>query len=296
VSADDQQDRSWQALVLEIPGHLDGDITAALGEQALGSESRPTAEGLSRVVIYLHPGTSSAEAVGTAEEILHAHGVKRAGCSIRIENVRDDHWVERYQASLRPFRIGEAFEVHPAGEAHVTADLLPLVLVPGRAFGTGEHPTTALCVEMLERSVKRGSRWLDLGCGSAILAMVTHHCGAGRTVAIDNDPEAVAVAEEVLRANGLSGSIEVRLGSLEDCGPGRFDGVVANISAFYSAATAERIHGCLRPGGSLIASGFTPGEAAEVLEHLVRAGLRPAGQDERDGWAAILATKQEEAR
>src|SRR5213075_275452 len=91
----------------------------------------------------------------------------------------------------------------------------PIVLVPGMAFGTGEHETTRLCAAALERLVVPGSRWLDVGTGTGILAIVAARCGATKVVAVDNDPEAAHVALEVVRRNGLEDSIEVLEGSLE---------------------------------------------------------------------------------
>ena len=91
----------------------------------------------------------------------------------------------------------------PGVAAPEPAGKLNIRLVPGRAFGTGEHPTTRLCRRVLEQRVRRGRRWLDLGGGSGILTTVSLLLGASEVVCADTDPEAVSVAREVLEANGL---------------------------------------------------------------------------------------------
>lgn len=294
MASPDPEERVWGALILKIPRSLDGDITALLGQFAIGSESLEMEDGRTLLRIYLDSPGQATRAVAALERVLRQSVLDAGDCGIRVEAVADGRWAERYQASLQPFGIGSRFEVHPAGKLSGSRDLLPLLLIPGRAFGTGEHATTRLCVTMLERHVLRGSRWLDLGCGSALLAMIAHHCGASRILALDNDPEAIEVAEAVLGANRLSHEIELRLASLDECAHSAWDGIVVNISGFFSSRATDLLYSSLAPGGILIASGFSRQEAGEIEGRCLQAGFRSGGMMAEGEWAMIVAAKPKE--
>lgn len=260
----------------------------------MGSESLEMEDGRTLLRIYLDSPGQATAAVAALERLLRRSGLDPGECGIRVEAVADGRWAERYQASLQPFRIASRFEVHPAGTVGGSGELVPLLLIPGRAFGTGEHATTRLCAEMIEKHVRRGSRWLDLGCGTALLAMIAHHCGASRLLALDNDPDAVEVAEAVLAANRLSDEIEIRLGSLDECDGPAWDGIVVNISGYFSNPVVDLLYSCLAPGGILIASGFSRQEADEIEGHCLEAGFRSAGIIFEREWAMIVASKPKE--
>jgi ribosomal protein L11 methyltransferase len=287
MATQDDSKRTWGALRFKLPVQLHGEMTAALGDLAIGSESLDSGE----LRIYIVSPGRTEEAADLLSRLLRAKDLDPEACAMTAESVLDGRWAEAYQASLRPFRIGSRFVVIPAGDGDTEEGLLPLLLVPGRAFGTGEHSTTRLCVRLLERSVRPGERWIDLGCGSSILAMVAHHCGAGELLALDSDPDAIEVAREVLTANGLAGAIKLQLGSIDTAGGRNWDGIVANISGFFSIALVDSMAARLAPGGRLIASGFPPDEIEEIDARFRRCGLLPSAPLEEGDWAAIEALK-----
>jgi ribosomal protein L11 methyltransferase len=226
-----------------------------------------------------------------ARAALPSWGLDLAACGGRVDAVEDLHWVERYQAGLQPFPLGERFLVIPDGSDRIEPGRVSIVLVPGRAFGTGEHPTTRLCAAALERWVEPGSRWLDLGCGSSILAVVAAHCGAGHVLARDDDPEAIEVAREVLAANALTSRVGVEIGSAHGLRGAGLDGVVANIAARYFLDHGREAAAALREGGVLAASGFLGEDAAEIARALARAGLTTLEEDESEGWGLLVARR-----
>ena len=138
------------------------------------------------------------------------------------------------------------------------------------AFGTGQHPTTAMCLCALEEFISDRAAVLDLGCGSGILALAAAKLGASRVVAIDNDPQAVKATTENAQANEAADVIEVREGTLDAISGETFDLIVANISGLTLARMAPDLAEALNAGGRLILSGFLE----DTLDALARAHCR----------------------
>ena len=182
--------------------------------------------------------------------------------------------------------------VDPTGRGVPAGRRIPIRLVPGRAFGTGEHATTQLCAEQLERQVVRGSRWLDLGCGTGLLCIVAAGCGAGEVLALDVDPEAVRVARAVLRDNRPSARVVLALGSLETAATRLWDGIVVNINVAFLLGAAASLAARLEAGGWLIASGFLVDDVPALLDTFGRAGLSEHRRLERRSWAALVLQRR----
>lgn len=270
----------WQAVSFEVPDERADDWIAWSGREALGVTVEPGRDGRSRVTVYF----DDPDAARFAVDSLRARGIEAPAA----RPVADGRWAERYQTSLRPFPVGRRFEIQPAGPCDPAPGREAIVLVPGRAFGTGEHETTRMCVRWLEELVRPGSRWLDVGCGSGILSVVARRCGAARVLAIDVDPEAVEVARETLDANRIDG-VEVAEGSLPLAARERFDGVVCNIALGFFAAGAGLLADTLVPGGSLIATGFLVADRNEATALLREAGWIVAGEGEGGEWLSLAA-------
>ena len=281
----------WRVLRVSVPDALDDEIAAVLGGGSLGVEIAPQGPGRSELRVYLGPADDAAAWSVRAGAAAAAHGLTPAEAAIRVEGVADERWAERWQESLRPIPVGERFVVLPSASCVAPQGRIPIRLVPGMAFGTGEHETTRLCAAAVEREAAAGSAWLDLGTGSGLLAVIAALTGAARVLAVDLDPECTHVAREVVAENGVGDRIEVRTGSIEARGGETFDGIVANIQSSFFLAHADELAAALRPGGRLIASGVLGEDAAELLEAFRVAGLS-AGVREDDGpWACLHARK-----
>jgi len=205
----------WSVLTARVPEGVDDEIAAVLGDGSLGVEVASSGPGMSEVRIYLTEADVVASWRERAMRVLAAHGLTAEEAGLAIDPVVDGRWVERWQASLAPLPLGARFVVLPAGPALPQEGREAIRLVPGMAFGTGEHPTTRMAAAWVERQVTPGSRWLDLGTGTGLLAVIAARCGAARVLAVDLDPEAARVALEVVAANGAAGIVEVRAGSIE---------------------------------------------------------------------------------
>jgi ribosomal protein L11 methyltransferase len=281
-------ENGWSALDLELPGRLEDEVLAALGSTCLGAEYRPTSGDEGRLVAYFSNAREAGAAAVSVAALLRGKGLDSVAARIGLRPVGDGRWAERYQAGLQPFALGTRFLIDPTASGAHSDERVGIDLVPGGAFGTGEHPTTRLCVDALERHVGSESRWVDLGCGSGLLAVVARHCGAAAVLALDIDPEAVRIAREVMRLNGVAGAVRVAHGTHDAVDPGAWDGVVANIGASYFVESAAELALRLSDGGKLIASGFYEERRAEVRDALVRAGLIEVAGSTHEGWSAMV--------
>ncbi len=212
----------------------------------------------------------------------------------RFNALADRDWTAGWKARIPVLHLGERVVIKPSWRTYVPrADEIVLEMDPGLAFGTGMHPTTQLCVAMLEATVRPGMRVLDVGTGTGILAMVAARLGAGEVVAVDTDADAVTAARRNFRANGVLSRIRLAHGSLPQA-KGRFDVVVANILApVIRAMVEEGLATRLRPQGTLIASGILVEQAPAVEATMARHGLRVVEQREQEDWVALRAVRSD---
>jgi ribosomal protein L11 methyltransferase len=240
----------------------------------LESEATLDERGLFRVYAYLPADSDRGGALLAAKRELEAARIT-ADLTARI--VADEDWAEAWKEHFHVERYGKRLVVAPSWRRHeALADDIVIRLDPGMAFGTGQHETTRMCLEALEDAVRPGDRVLDVGCGSGILAIAAAKLGASEVYAVDIDPTCVRITSENAAANGVS--IQSGAGTLGDAWPfapppSGFDVVAANIIAPAIIEMAADLHGTLRPGGILIASGILTDRRGEVLEALASAGF-----------------------
>ncbi|SFP68633.1 50S ribosomal protein L11 methyltransferase [Ralstonia sp. NFACC01] len=203
-----------------------------------------------------------------------------------VREVEEQDWVRVTQSQFEPIHIGEHIWVVPSWHDAPEPEAVVLELDPGLAFGTGSHPTTRLCMEWLEQHVQPGERTLDYGCGSGILAIVAKKLGAGETVGVDIDPNAV----EASRYNAERNHVEATFALPDDAPEGTFDLVVANILSNPLKLMAAMLCARVRPGGRLILSGVLERQAEEVAA--AYASVIPLTVwRARDGWVCLHGVK-----
>lgn len=280
--------------MLRVPAPAGDELLALLSHRTLGAWADGNRENFTDLRIYFGTLEEAEEARREATRFLDSAGLDPAQYDLKVRSVPDEHWSERYQAGLRPFPFASRFVVCPSGETPKQAGRIPIRLVPGRAFGTGEHPTTRLCAELLERRIQPGEHWVDLGCGSGILSLVALACGANGILAVDTDPEAIAVAREVFEMNDATTRVVLLEGSTSSV-PAGADGIVANILAPFFHEEAPALARLLRPGGTLVASGFDTAQTGEVSESLARAGLPVVERVGLEDWRALACVRQGES-
>jgi len=207
----------------------------------------------------------------------------------RVEILEDKDWERAWMEHYRPMRFGRRLWVCPGWLEPPDPGDVNLLLDPGLAFGTGTHPTTALCLEQLDGLALAGGTVVDYGCGSGILALAALKLGAAMALGVDTDPQALAAS----RDNALRNAIATQ--DLELVPPGGIDTrrwahaadvVIANILAGPLVELSDRLLQLLRPGGTLLLSGLLESQSAALCEHYAeRIGLHVAG--ERDGWVCL---------
>ncbi|QKS27762.1 MAG: Ribosomal protein L11 methyltransferase [Accumulibacter sp.] len=202
------------------------------------------------------------------------------------EEVPEQDWVRLTQTQFEPIRVSQRLWIVPSWHAPPDPGAIVLVLDPGMAFGTGSHPTTRLCLEWLERSVRPGASLLDYGCGSGVLAIAAGRLGASEVVGVDIDPQAVAVARENAVANGVVARFQESADQLD----GQFDIVVANILANPLRVLAPALCSHLRPGSLLALSGILVEQSDDLIEAYAPY-LSLAVVDTREGWVCLAGSR-----
>jgi ribosomal protein L11 methyltransferase len=202
---------------------------------------------------------------------------------VRGEEVPDD-WSERWKRFHTPLLVGGTLYVRPPWEEPaVRPGVHELVIDPGQAFGTGTHPTTRLCLELMLDLEPEGS-FADLGCGSGVLAIAAARLGFAPVVALDSDRGAVDATVSNARANGVVLE-RVERWNLRERPPPLADVMAANLVRPLLLGIAERM---VEPPGVFIASGLLGEEAGEVAVAFGRLGLRERRRLEVRGWSALL--------
>ena len=210
-------------------------------------------------------------------------------CHQRIEILEDKDWEREWIKHYEPMQFGKRLWVCPSWLQPPDPDAVNLLLDPGLAFGTGTHPTTALCLAELDSMDLEGQVVIDYGCGSGILAVAALKLGAIDALGVDNDPQALVASKDNAGRNGLDAAL------LPVALPGQYDAhfwqqradtVIANILAGPLMELSDTLLHFLKPGGTLMLSGLLATQAPGMIEHYAPwVALRIAG--EHEGWVCL---------
>ena len=214
--------------------------------------------------------------------------------AVELANVREEDWANNWKQYFKPLLIGDKLLIKPSWENCDNENARVILEIdPESSFGTGQHHTTQLCLEQLEKILHDGDRVLDLGCGSGILSIAALLLGAKEATAVDIDANSVKIAKGNAAKNHISeesytcycgnviGDEELR----EKIGGG-FDVITANIVADVLIAMSGIFGRFIRPGGSLILSGIISQRSAEVLDAMKSNGYILENIAEKEDWVA----------
>jgi len=208
--------------------------------------------------------------------------------------IEDQDWNHQWRRFFRPDRVTKRLTVFPAWESipeHVEGHVIRIE--PGLAFGTGQHPTSRMCLEAMERVSLPGS-WtmLDVGTGSGILAIYGAKLGASKIVALDVDPEAIRSAEGNIRLNHIVGAIELSSMPLEAL-KGRFSLLTANLTLGIILQLFPHFSRLLDPGGWLILSGLLTDQARDVQDYFPLHDFSEHEALHQAEWICMIARKKD---
>ena len=207
----------------------------------------------------------------------------------RFETLADQAWERVWLKNFRPMRFGRRLWVCPGGLTAGDADAIRIELDPGLAFGTGTHPTTALCLEWLDSQDLAGCSVVDYGCGSGILAIAAAKLGAVHVRAVDLDPQALIATRDNAVRNGVAGRLTIT--GDPALVPRSADVLLANILAGPLVELAPRFATALGSGGRLALSGLLP-EQADAVTAAYRPWFHIESNMTRDGWVLLSGTRQ----
>lgn len=210
-------------------------------------------------------------------------------CALRTRILRGASWARAWRGQARTVRVGRLIvrRARRTSGAPSRRAGVAIHLDAGMAFGSGDHPSTQLCLRAIDWYVRPGSTVIDLGTGSGILAIAAARLGARRVVALDSDPIAIEVAKANVRSNRVASVVTVRRGNSLAGVHAAADVIVANLTADILPPIAPDVPRRLSPGGRFVASGFGSARSPEVEAAFLRAGLTVTSVERLRGWCAV---------
>ncbi|MDD2389880.1 MAG: 50S ribosomal protein L11 methyltransferase [Desulfobacterales bacterium] len=212
-------------------------------------------------------------------------------CRIEYRKIEEEDWANSWKEYFRPEKVGERIVVKPTWREYFPREEeIVIEIDPGMAFGTGTHPTTSLCVQMLETYVTPDVSFLDIGTGSGILMVAAAKLGAEKVHGVDMDEVAVQVARKNLELNQIRpDQFTVAHGDLVTGVEETFDIAAANILSHVIITLLDSVAMVLNPGGLLICSGIIEEHRDSVLLKMMSCGFEILDVRSKDSWVAICA-------
>ena len=251
------------------------------------------------ITVYVHENAQGAEMLANIRALVEGYVRDNSDGfygNIRLEfsNVKEEDWANSWKKYYKPFRVGKSFVVKPSWESAWIKDSYKVLEIdPASTFGTGQHYTTKMVMEMLEEVINGGERVLDLGCGSGILSIAALLLGASRATICDIFENAVRTASNNIINNGFT-NFEAFCGNIIDdkklrqkIGVG-YDVICANIVADVIIGMSPLFSSFLKEGGCLIVSGIIDERLDEVMKALSDNGWTSVSAKNEDGWNAVL--------
>ena len=268
------------------------------GVKFLDDEDEGTATGPITVRAYLEVNEQLEETRQKLEESLFYLGMITPVPTPTYKQIADQNWMEAWKLHYKPILIGQRLLILPAWLESPEPKRIPIKIDPGMAFGTGTHPTTQLCLELMERAVIGNQRLvIDVGCGSGILSIAALKLGAKKVLGVDIDIESVKNSRENADLNGVGEELMLGLGSVTEVLSGNFQIksaplVVANILApiiirLFDAGLADLVE----PNGEIILSGILEHQAGSVAAAAEAKGLKLNDQRQIGDWVALKMSR-----
>ncbi len=248
-----------------------------------------------QISFYLENNDDKEETVAKVKDEMQKLSLQGSFGRLKVEEtgVKEEDWANNWKKYYKPLRIGEHIIIKPTWEKVTPGDNDVIVeLDPGMAFGTGGHASTHMCLEFLEKIVKKGDRVLDIGTGSGILGIAALKLGAASVTAVDIDPLAVKISKENANLNGYAEpDFTVFEGDLADKVSGEYDIVLANIVADIICELSKSVCKYIKPDGKFITSGIIDFKSDKVREALRENGVKILDEKTKNDWYSFFCEK-----
>jgi ribosomal protein L11 methyltransferase len=258
------------------------------------AEDAGTPTGPITVRAYLEVNEELEETRQKLEESLFYLGMIKPLPSPVYKQIADQNWMEAWKQHYKPILIGQRLLILPAWMESPEPERIAIKIDPGMAFGTGTHPTTQLCLELMEAYLDLGGlKVIDVGCGSGILSIAALKLGAGKALGVDIDEGSIVNSRENAKTNGVGEELILGVGSVQEILDGKFAFksaplVVANILAPVIVRLFEAgMAGLVEAGGVLILSGILFEQEESVIEAGQAQGLSLTGRRQMGDWVAL---------
>jgi ribosomal protein L11 methyltransferase len=300
---------SWLRIALEVDPEMAEAVSEVLARYIPGgvviestaiqadAEDEGRAIGPLRVMGYIPNDAQLEERRAQIERGLRYLALIQPLAEPSYEPIQEQNWMEAWKQHYKPLAIGERLLVLPAwlanAEAGAVGNRIQVRIEPGMAFGTGVHPTTQLCLQLLEGALRPGMGVIDIGCGSAILAIAAMKLGAARALGVDTDAQALDNARLNAQLNQVE--MEIGHGSVAEVLAGVYklrtaQLVLANILAPVLVRLLESgLAQLVAPGGVLILSGILAEQEPALRSALAAAGLHVTAERRSGDWLALAA-------
>ncbi|TDQ38051.1 50S ribosomal protein L11 methyltransferase [Aureibacillus halotolerans] len=239
-----------------------------------------------------HSRATIEQQVRTFIDTLPSFGLRIGKVKVASDLRPEEDWAHAWKTHYHPIRLTERVIVEPPWEPSDEKVDIRITMDPGMAFGTGDHATTALCVQALDKYLIPGQKVIDVGTGSGILAIAAAKLGASSVKAFDIDAMAADIAKQNVEVNGVASVVDVGTNHLLQGIEEGADVIVANILAEIVIEMASDAVRLLSPGGALIVSGIIEEKKELVAQALKREGIHDIQEEQQEGWVALIAKKE----
>ena len=225
------------------------------------------------------------------EEILHVLKNEKIIESFSIEEgtVEDRNWNEEYEKNVKVIEVTDRIVIKPSFKEYSSKPgQLIITIDPKMSFGTGDHATTKLVIQLIEKHVRGGEKVLDVGSGTGVLGICTVMLGAKNAIGIDNDEWCLLNGNENVKANNLEEKVSIRLGELKDIDENDFDLIVANINKNILLDIAPVLKSKIKKTGTLILSGLLFSDENDIIKTYSALNLRLKEKSAMDEWIALV--------
>jgi len=270
--------------VLLTLGVHDEDLDLVMGVLS-GYPIMGVEQGMDQIIACVEQNDWQEEYAESIPSEIRALGIQVSVINVGIE--ADQNWNAEWEASIDPVVVNERIVIAPEWRAHEYDLPLTLVITPKMSFGTGHHATTRMMCILTEQYVQSGEKWIDVGTGTGVLAILAARLGASHVFAFDNNEWSIVNSQENIERNGVSDQITLQMSELQETPLPPCDGLAANLYRHLVIPYAPAFIAAVKPGGIILVSGILKYDFDEVAAPFIERGCSVESSLAETEWCAI---------